>query len=404
VLVSEHGLIDEGDMSDKANHRVEALREQLIAWRRDFHMYPELGFQENRSARIIADQLQELGYQVQTGVAGTGVVGVLDGKQPGPVVMVRFDMDALPITEANEIPYASRNPGVMHACGHDAHMAIGLGLATVMAQRRDDMIGILKLVFQPGEEGMNGAKRMVQEGVLESPRPDVVLSTHVWNNRPVGTIDVTPGAVMAAADKWTCIVRGKGGHGALPDQTVDPIVTAAQITTALQTIVSRNVSPLETAVVSVGTAHGGDAFNVIPAQVELTGTTRTYSPQLREIVLKRMREISEGIATACGAEAELEIIPLTPVVINDIEVTDIVRAAAEVVLGPENVSSGERTMGSEDAAFFLREVPGCYFLLGSANTERGLDAPHHSPNFDFDEDALPLGVAVLEHALTHYLL
>ena len=386
--------------------RVEAerMRERLIAWRRDFHVHPELGYQEHRSASIIAGRLDELGYQVQTGIATTGVVGLLEGKKNGPVVMARFDMDALPITEENETAYVSQTPGVMHACGHDAHMAIGLGVATLIAKHQDRVNGTLKLVFQPGEEGMNGAEKMVKEGVLERPRPDVVLAAHVWNDKPIGTIDVTPGSVMAAAERWTCVVQGKGGHGAMPHQTVDPIVTTAQIVTNLQTIVSRNVSPLETAVVSVGSVHGGDAFNIIPPKVDLTGTVRTYSPEVRETILRRMREMIEGVAAACGAEAKLEIIPLTPAVINDAKVATVVHAAAEAVVGPENVFSGERTMGSEDAAFFMQEVPGCYFFLGSANAERGLDAPHHNPRFDIDEDVLVLGVAVLMKALAHYLL
>ncbi len=392
-------------MSNRVSFKAEAdaLRERLVAWRRDFHMHPELAFQEHRSARLIADRLCELGYQVQTGIATTGVVALLEGQQPGPVVMLRFDMDALPITEENETEYVSRNPGVMHACGHDGHMAMGLVVATLVAQCRDEMVGTLKLVFQPAEEGANGAEAMVKDGVLENPRPDIFLATHVWNEKPVGTIDVTPGAIMAAAEKWTCTVRGKGGHGALPHQTVDPIVATAQIVTALQTVASRNVSPLEAAVVTVGTVNGGDAFNVIPAQVELTGTIRTYDPATRETVLRRVHEVIEGVAAACGATAELEIVPLTPAVINDAGVTEVVRAAAEAVVGPENVSSGEKTMGSEDASVFMQKVPGCYFFLGSANAERGLNAPHHNPRFDFAEDALPLGVAILMHALAHYL-
>ncbi|OQY22513.1 MAG: peptidase M20 [Anaerolineaceae bacterium 4572_32.2] len=384
--------------------QAESLREQLVAWRRDFHAHPEIGFQEHRSAGIIAEQLRELGYQVQTGVAHTGVVGLLEGKQPGTVVMARFDMDALPIAEENETDYVSQNPGVMHGCGHDGHMAIGLGVAALMAQRRDEIAGTLKLVFQPGEEGMNGAEVMMREGVLEKPRPDVVLVTHVWNDAPVGTIDATPGAVMAAAERWHCAIRGKGGHGAQPQRTVDPIVVAAQVVVALQTIVSRNVGPLETAVVTVGQIRGGDAFNVIPSQVQMEGTIRTYDPQVRETVLRRVREVIEGVAAACGAEAELKITPLTPAVVNDAEAVKVVRAAARAVVGPENVFSGKQTMGSEDAAFFLREVPGCYFFLGSANAERGLDAPHHNPRFDFDEGALPLGLAVMMNALGHYLL
>jgi len=393
-------------MSNQIDFKAEAegLREQLVAWRRDFHMHPELAFQERRSARVIADYVRELGYQVQTGVAKTGVVALLEGQRPGPVVMVRFDMDALPITEENESDYVSQNPGVMHACGHDAHMAMGLAVATLMMKRRDEISGTLKLVFQPAEEGANGAEEMVKDGVLENPRPDVVLTTHVWNETPVGLVVVSPGAIMAAAEKWNCTVRGKGGHGALPHLTVDPIVAAAQIVTGLQTIVSRNVSPLEAAVVAVGAIHGGSAFNITPPQVEMTGTIRTYDPAVRETVLCRVRQVIEGVAAACGATAELEIIPLTPAVVNDVDVTQVVRAAAEAVVGPENVLSGEQTMGSEDASLFMQDIPGCYFFVGSANAERGLDAPHHNPRFDFDEDALPLGVAILMQAVAHYLL
>lgn len=397
------GHSEEAEMAD-FYAEAQALQEQLIAWRRDFHAHPELGFQERRTAGIVAQRLSELGYQVQTGIAHTGVIGVLEGQRPGPVVMLRFDMDALPIKEENATAYVSQNPGVMHACGHDGHVAIGLGVATLAAAHLAEMAGTIKLVFQPGEEGMNGADAMVKEGALENPRPDVFLATHLWNEKPVGTVDVSPGAIMAAADKWACSVRGKGGHGALPHQTIDPIVATAQIITALQTVVSRNVSPLETAVVTVGTVHGGDAFNIIPAQVNLTGTVRTYNPDVRETVLQRIREVIEGVATACGATAELEVTPLTPAVINDAQVAEVVRTAAKAVLGPENVSSSERTMGSEDAAYFMRQVPGCYFFLGSANAQKGLNAPHHNPAFDFDEAALPLGVAIMMQALAHYLL
>jgi amidohydrolase len=391
-------------MPNKELTDARALHQQLIDWRRDFHRHPELGFQEHRSAGIIADQLRALGYRVQTGVAETGVVGLLEGPQPGPVAMARFDMDALPIEEKNDVEYASQNPGVMHACGHDGHMAMGLGVATLMAQRREEMRGALKIVFQPGEEGMNGAEVMVEAGVLENPRPDVFLATHVWNDRPAGTVDVTPGAVMAAAERWDCAVLGAGGHGAAPEQTIDPIVATAQIVTALQTIVSRNVNPMETAVVSVGSIHGGSAFNIIPPRVELNGTIRTFSPRVRELVLRRMREITEGVAEACGAQIELNVTPLTPAVINDAEIAQVVRAAAQAVVGAENVTTDERTMGSEDAAFFMQEVPGCYFFLGSANPERGLSAPHHNPHFDFDEQVMSTGVAILMRTLAHYLL
>ena len=393
-------------MSDVADFKseAEALRNELVAWRRGFHMHPELSFQEYRSAEVIAARLNELGYQVQTGVAQTGVVGLMEGKGPGPVAMARFDMDALPVSEENEVDYASQNPGVMHACGHDAHMTMGLGVATIMAQHREEMKGTLKLIFQPAEEGLGGARGMVQEGVLEDPRPDVFLSVHVFSELPIGSIAAKAGPVMAAADEFSCTVHGVGGHGAAPHQTVDPIVASAQIVNALQTIVSRNVGPLETAVVSIGSIHGGTALNIIPPQVKMEGSIRTFSPEVQELVWRRMREVIDGVAAACGARVEVEIAAGTPAVINDSSVTEVVLAAAEAVVGSENVISDHQTMGSEDAALFMQEIPGCYFFVGSGNAERGTDAPHHNPRFDIDEDALPLGVATLAQVLAHYLL
>jgi len=384
--------------------RAEKMRDQLVSWRRDFHQHPELAFEETRTAGIAAEVLEQLGYQVRTGVAKTGVIGVLEGAKPGPVVMFRVDMDALPVAEETGAPYASQVPGCMHACGHDGHVAIGLGLAQILAERRDEMAGTAKIIFQPGEEGGNGAEVMVQEGALENPRPDVFLSTHVWLEKRVGIVDVTPGPVMAAAERWTCTIRGRGGHGALPHQAVDPIVAAAQAINALQTVVSRNVSPLDTAVVTVGSIHGGDAFNVIPPKVQMNGTIRTYEPSTRDLVLKRVEEIFRGVGEASGTEVELDISALTPAVINDPRVTEVVRRAAEAVVTPEKVESGERTMGSEDAAFFMQEVPGCYFFVGAANPEKGLDAPHHNPRFDFDEEALVVGLAVMAQAAAFYLL
>ncbi len=380
-----------------------ALREQLVAWRRDFHRHPELALEEHRSAEVIAGELRGLGYDVETGVAKTGVVALLSGQQTGPVVMARFDMDALPVSEGNETDYASRNEGVMHACGHDGHMAIGLGVATLLARHRDRLRGVVKLVFQPGEEGARGAPLMIEAGVLENPRPDVVLVAHIWNEQPVGTVDAAPGPVMAAADKWTCTIHGKGGHGALPHLAVDPIVAASHVVTGLQAVISRSVSPLETAVLTVGSFRGGDAFNVIPDRVDLNGTIRTYDAQVREKVVRRLREVARSVTAAHGASADLQVEHLTPAVVNDPAVVEAVRKAAELVVGPEGVASDRRTMGSEDAAYFTREVPGCYFFLGSANPERGLDAPHHNPGFDFDEDVLPIGVAVMTETVLHTL-
>ncbi len=387
--------------NNEIRHEAQALRQQLVAWRRDFHRHPELALQEHRSADVIAQELRRLGYDVQTGVAHTGVVALLKADQPGPVVMARFDMDALPILEANDTDYVSQNEGVMHACGHDGHMAIGLGVATLIARHRDRLSGTVKLVFQPGEEGASGAPLMVEAGVLENPRPDVALIAHIWNEQPVGTVDVTPGPVMAAAHRWTCTVHGQGGHGALPHLAVDPIVAASHIVVALQAVVSRSVSPLETAVLTVGSFHAGDAFNVIPEHAHLTGTVRTYDAPVRDKVLRRLREVVERVAAAHQALADLQIEHLTPAVVNDPAVVELVRQAATAVVGPEAVTSGRRTMGSEDAAYFTREVPGCYFFLGSANPERGLDAPHHNPRFDFDEGVLPIGVAVMTEAILH---
>lgn len=381
----------------KALESAQVLFEQLVAWRRDFHAHPELGLEEFRSAKIVAETLRELGYQVQEGIATTGVVGLLENG-PGPVVMNRVDMDALPIQEHSGVPFASQTPGKMHACGHDAHMAIGLGIATLMVQHRDVWQGTLKLIFQPGEEGQNGAEIMVREGVLENPRPDVVLAIHVWNFIPVNTIAATPGPVMAAAESWDATITGKGGHAAIPHQAIDPIVTGALAVNALQTIVSRNIAPLETAVVTVGQLISGDTFNVIPDTAQMRGTIRTFNPDVRETVLRRTREIIEGVAHTMGAEATFNLFPLCPAVVNDANVTALVQEVVKDLFGADALNTDERTMGSEDAAFFLREIPGCYIFIGSGFTDR--EAPsHHNPHFDIDERALVNGTALVVESL-----
>ena len=382
-----------------------ALQEQLVKWRRDLHMHPELGFQEERTAGLVAQTLTRLGYRVYTGIAKTGVIAVLQGARPGPTVMLRFDMDALPIQEENTVDYASQSPGVMHACGHDAHVAIGLGTATLLQRHRDEWPGSVKLVFQPAEEGMNGAEVMVKEGALEDygPRPDVAFGLHVWNGSPLGRAGLTAGPMMAASDGWALTVRGRGGHGALPHQTADPIVAAAQIVSAIQTIVSRNLDPQKTAVLTVGTIHGGTAFNVISDHVDLTGTIRTFDEGEREKILNRLETLCQGVAAAMGVEADLRVKMLTPAVVNDRAATDLMREVAESILGSENVLADFRTMGSEDMAYFLRKVPGSYMFLGSANTERGLDYPHHNARFDIDEGVLSLGVAILADTAMNFL-
>lgn len=367
--------------------------------RRDLHRHPELGFQEVRTAGVVAETLRDLGLAVTTGVAKTGVVGLLEGARPGPTVLMRVDMDALPVQEETGAEYASQVPGVMHACGHDGHVAMGLTVARLLAGRRAALAGRVKFVFQPAEEGLGGAEGMVAEGVLEDPRPDVVLGMHLWNERPLGWFGVTDGPAMAAADRLLITVQGKGGHGAAPHLTIDPVVTAAHIVTALQTVASRNIDPLETAVVSVTRIRAGEAFNVIPPQAELEGTIRTFEPAVRETVLKRVREIAQGVAQAFGAQAGVEVQRLTPPVLNDAGVAEQVRAVARRLFPEAEISATERTMGSEDFAFFMEDIPGCYFFIGSANEAKGLTYGHHHPRFDFDEEALWRGAALMAGAV-----
>jgi amidohydrolase len=381
---------------------VEAAQQlELVAWRRDLHRHPELGFQEHRTAGIVAEHLAQLGFDVQTGVATTGVIGVLRGAHPGPVVMVRADMDALPITEANDHEFVSENPGVMHACGHDGHTAIGMGVASVLAQHREELAGTVKMVFQPAEEGLGGAAKMIDEGALEEPRPDVAFGLHLLSIVPSGLVLAGNGPVMAACETFRIVVRGRGGHGAMPQQTVDPLVAGAHIVTALQTVVSRNVDPSEVAVVSVGRFHAGEASNVIAGSAEMAGTVRTFRTATRKLVVERIYEVAEGTARALGAVAQVTTSDLNPPVINEEAVAQHLRAAAQRVVGVEHVSTEQRLMGSEDMAFFLTEVPGCFFFLGAGRSSE--EYTHHHPRFDFDEGVLPVGVAILCEAVTDWM-
>ena len=381
----------------------EDLFEYTRALRRDFHRHPELGFQEVRTAGIVARELAELGLEVSTGVAETGVVAMLEGEQPGPVVLLRFDMDALPIQEQTGAAYASENPGVMHACGHDGHTAIGLTVARLLHAHRQALPGSLKLVFQPAEEGAGGAERMVKEGVLQNPPPNQCLAVHLWNEKPLGWVGIAAGPVMAAADFFKVTLQGKGGHGALPNLAVDPVVAAAQVISALQSIVARNVSPLQTAVVSVTSVHSGDAFNVIPSQATLQGTIRTFEPVVREKVIQRLHEVSGGIAQALSCQAEIEIKSITPALYNDSQAAARLRVVAGQLLPDHVIADSCSTMGSEDMAFMMQEVPGCYVFLGSASSHAGLDYAHHHPRFDFDERALPQAAALMAAAAVEAL-
>ena len=374
---------------------IQALQPQIVEWRRRFHQKPELGFREHLTAEFIAHCLQEWGIEHQTGVAKTGIVATIPGSQPGPVLAIRADMDALPIQEDNEVPYRSQHDGVMHACGHDGHTAIALGTAYYLSQHRDDFAGTVKLIFQPAEEGPGGAKPMIEAGVLKNPDVDAIIGLHLWNNLPLGTVGVRSGALMAAVECFRCTILGKGGHGAMPHQTVDSIVVAAQIVTALQTIVARNVNPIDSAVVTVGELHAGTANNVIADTARMGGTVRYFNPALSELIPQRFEQIIAGICQSQGASYDLDYWQLYPPVINDPEIAELVRSvAAEVIETPVGIVPECQTMGGEDMSFFLQEVPGCYFFLGSANPDKNLAYPHHHPRFNFDETALGMGVEI----------
>ena len=390
-------------LSSDILHSAQELFEYTRDLRRDFHRHPELGFQEFRTAGVVARELNSLGLEVTTGIAKTGVVALLEGTNPGPVVLLRFDMDGLPIQEETGADYASQNPNVMHACGHDGHTAVGLTVARILVEHRSSLSGTIKLVFQPAEEGLGGASQMLAEGVLENPKPDAALAFHLWNNQPVGWLGISPGAVMAASEIFSITISGKGGHGALPDLATDPILASAQVISALQSIVARNVSPLQTAVLSVTTVHGGDAFNVIPSKVNLSGTIRTFDPAVRKMVLQRFREVVIQVAAGMGCQADVDIRPLTPAVYNDAEVTELVANTAAELFPSSPIEKRFTTMGSEDMAYLMQDVPGCYFLVGSANPQKGLDAPHHHPRFDVDEQALVSAVALMSASVMNYL-
>ncbi|MFN7501810.1 MAG: M20 family metallopeptidase [Dolichospermum sp.] len=374
---------------------IRALQPQLVEWRRQIHQKPELGFQEKITAEFISQKLQNLGIEHQVGIAQTGIVAIIKGEKsaPGKVLAIRADMDALPIQELNEVPYCSQRDGIMHACGHDGHTAIALGTAYYLHQHRQELNGTVKIIFQPAEEGPGGAKPMIAAGVLNNPDVDAIIGLHLWNNLPLGTVGVRPGALMAAVELFRCTIFGKGGHGAIPHQTVDSLVVAAQIVSALQTIVSRNINPLDSAVVTVGELHAGTAVNVIADTAKMGGTVRYFNPDLAGFFKERIEKIIAGICQSHGANYDLDYIHLYPPVINDADIAALVRSVAqEVIEIPIGVFSECQTMGGEDMSFFLQEVPGCYFFLGSANAEKKLDYPHHHPRFDFDETALPIGV------------
>ncbi|MGF1538765.1 MAG: M20 family metallopeptidase [Elainellaceae cyanobacterium] len=382
-------------LSSPIRPAIQALQPKIVQWRRGFHQKPELGFCEHLTASFVAQKLEEWGIPYQTGIARTGVIAQIQGDRPGPVLAIRADMDALPIQEANSVPYRSQHHGVMHACGHDGHTAIALGTAHYLQQRRHELAGTVKLIFQPAEEGVDGggAKPMLEAGALDTPKVDGIIGLHLWNNLPLGTVGVRSGPLMAAVELFDCTIRGKGGHGAIPHQTVDSIVVASQVVNALQAIVARNLDPLKSGVVTVGSFHAGKAHNVIADSATLSGTVRYFDAALDGFFQRQIEQTIAGICQGYGATYALDYWQLYPATINDAAMADLVRSVAETVVEtPAGVVPNCQTMGGEDMSFFLQQVPGCYFFLGAANAERGLDYPHHHPRFDFDESALAMGV------------
>lgn len=374
---------------------IHALQPELVQWRRHLHQHPELGFQEQQTAAFIAQQLQAWGIPHQLEVAKTGIVATITGELPGPVLAIRADMDALPIQEENQVPYRSCHDGMMHACGHDGHVAIALGTAKYLQEQRHALPGTVKVIFQPAEEGPGGALPMIEAGALENPNVDAIIGLHLWNNLPLGTVGVRTGELMAAVELFELTIQGRGGHGAIPHQTVDAIVVGAQVVNALQTIVARNIDPLQSAVVTVGEFNAGRANNVIADSAKLTGTVRYFNPGFKGFFSQRFDDIIGGVCHSHGATYDLNYWELYPPVVNDATIAELVRSVAiDVVEPPAGVMPNCQTMGGEDMSFFLQAVPGCYFFLGAANPHRDLAYPHHHPRFDFDETALSLGVEI----------
>ncbi len=377
----------------KIDESIQKMIPELIETRRDFHMHPEIGMKEFRTAKIIAKRLEELGYEVRTAVGETGVVALLRGNGDRTVAF-RADMDALPVQELNECDYKSQIDGMLHGCGHDGHMSILLGFARWVAERPEPFPGNIKLIFQPGEEGYGGAVKMIKDGALDDPPVEQIFGLHLWNDFPVGMAGVSAGPGMASVDGFEITVFGKGGHAAMPHQTIDALVVAAHITIALQTVVSRNIDPLVPAVVSVTRIEGGNADNAIAETVKIRGMARAFDSDLRAEMAGMVQRCAQGVAEGLGAKIGFEWTPLYPVTSSDAHSAGLVRNAVIDVLGTEEAIQKQQTMGAEDFSFFLEKVPGCFFFLGSSNADKNLAAPHHNPYFDFDEEVLPIGVAI----------
>ncbi len=373
------------------NNRIAALHEEMAAWRRDLHSHPETAFEERRTSDVVAGLLSQFGLEPSRGLARTGVVATLRAGDSGRAIGLRADMDALHIEERNDFAHRSVTPGKMHACGHDGHMAMLLGAAKYLAETRN-FDGTVHFIFQPAEENEGGARVMVEEGLFEAFPVDAVYGMHNWPGMPVGRIGLGPGPMMAAFDVFEMTVTGRGSHGAMPHQGIDPVVAAAGIVTALQTIASRNTDPLDSVVVSVTQIHGGDAWNVIPEEVVLRGTTRAFRAEVQDAIEPAIRRVAAGVCAAFGASFALDYQRRYPPTVNTEAETERAAAVAAEVVGEANVIRDPAPcMGSEDFAFLLREKPGCYIWLGNGDGEDG--SPLHNPGYDFNDEILPIGAS-----------
>lgn len=408
-LISSGAAAAEPSAADEITRAAEALRPQLTEWRRDFHMHPELSNREERTARVIAERLRAMGFDdVKTGVAGHGIVALLKGAKTGAVVAVRADMDALPVEETLDVPYKSKNPGVKHACGHDVHMAVALGVAQILSSHREFVHGTVKFIFQPAEEGppegeAGGAIEMVRQGALENPRPRAIFGLHTNPQLEAGQLGYHSGAAMAASDRFNVIIRGKKSHGAQPHLGVDPIVIAAEAVMALQTIRSRRIDATQPLIISVGIIHGGNRFNIIADEVRLSGTVRTHDEEVRRRVPELMRQILAGVTSSYGASYELDWDPRAAAVYNDPALVSESLPAMKQVLGEKNVNSLAPFMVSEDFSFFQQVVPGFFYFLGVGNKAKGITAAWHTPDFDVDEESLVIGTKVMTRVVVDYL-
>lgn len=379
----------------EVKERMDKYKDRLIEIRRDFHMYPELSFKEYETTKKIKQWLEKLGIEILDMGLETGVVGLLRGKDEGPTIGLRGDIDALPITEENEVLYRSKNDGVMHACGHDVHTTCVLGAAMILSEMREVLKGNIKFIFQPAEEINQGAKLLVKKGVMEDPKVDAIFGLHNHPDIPTGQVGVKLGGLMAAVDTIKISVKGVGGHGAIPNKTIDPILATGAMIMGLQSIVSRNISPLDSVVVSLGTIHGGTANNVIPEKIEITGTVRSFSKETRKALPELLRRNIEHTVSAFGATAKLDYIFDLPAVVNEKEMYEIGKKAVTNICGRESIVNPIPSMGGEDFAIYMEKAPGCFYWLGVGNKEKNYIYQWHNPKFDTDEDALVLGSGIL---------